>query len=594
MRPTLAALHAAIRADDVRGWLAAANGPGRDTLSRVIAHDRSLWSQYPDSLPSCLLARTLGIPELAELHASWLAEVAGAANPWIRPFQPLPLTPGLLATLSSSPTLDLSGLNRIAFPTEDSVTLEPIRFHPNVQAPEDRRKERLVWSWKTGDSQLLPFPEIAGPAPDGPFPHFETRGWGPAHMIREAGARPVELPCPPEGSAHAQSGRAPGTVVVYGSHDEYAGGFVWFVRSDSLTVTRRLETSTPVWSVDESANGAIVLARTSNGLVCWARGWFRETERLIRIDANEVALSPSGGLLAARTDRSIQIWSVAEAPVGLVEGGLPTSFSPDGARLIRGSTLYDGQSGHAVALISTQRSGYLEGGPAHPWLYLGDRFLICLWSDMKVWSSADGSSVNVEERLFFPQWFKLAYDRAGEKLAALRKQHPEVLLHAIPSGRLAGKVVFELEHPEAIALSPSGRLLAVSQGDAVEVRTTTGELLAGAHHPLSVAERERPDSVSLEFLDEERLVRHVLGAESLVFQLKAGAVAIGSFRKDCAPPGWTVVKGGVTLFEHRPTQTRIALPVSGDWIANPARPTILACSEAHVELRAPSFDMAGD
>jgi hypothetical protein len=50
------------------------------------------------------------------------------------------------------------------------------------------------------------------------------------------------------------------------------------------------------------------------------------------------------------------------------------------------------------------------------------------------------------------------------------------------------------------------------------------------------------------------------------------------------PSGWTVTTAMLSIFQHQATGTRIALPVKGPWIANPARPTVLACDDAHVEL----------
>src|SRR5262249_25694587 len=46
--------------------------------------------------------------------------------------------------------------------------------------------------------------------------------------------------------------------------------------------------------------------------------------------------------------------------------------------------------------------------------------------------------------------------------------------------------------------------------------------------------------------------------------------------------------GSATIFGHRPTGTRIALPAAGPWVHNPARPEIVACDALHVELRARS------
>ena len=86
-------------------------------------------------------------------------------------------------------------------------------------------------------------------------------------MCRAEGEASIRLPCPRESSANARLGRQPKTVIVYGSHDAYAGGFVWFVDIDTLDVRRKLKTESPVWSVDESEDGSVVLAGTSDAWV---------------------------------------------------------------------------------------------------------------------------------------------------------------------------------------------------------------------------------------------------------------------------------------------------------------------------------------
>src|SRR5262249_47333440 len=140
-----------------------------------------------------------------------------------------------------------------------------------------------------------------------------------------------------------------------------------------------------------------------------------------------------------------------------------------------------------------------------------------------------------------------------------------------------------LDGPDAVALSPSGRRVAVSQGDIIEVRAVTGELLLKAQRRLRAKPVEGHPRVSLKFLDEEQLVHGASGEEPRAFRIVDGACTA---RRKADPPGWTVMTAGVSIFDHQGTRTRIALPVKGPWVANPARPTILACDDAHVELRA--------
>jgi hypothetical protein len=56
------------------------------------------------------------------------------------------------------------------------------------------------------------------------------------------------------------------------------------------------------------------------------------------------------------------------------------------------------------------------------------------------------------------------------------------------------------------------------------------------------------------------------------------------------PADWTLETDEMTLFTHRPTSTRIAIPATGQWVCNPADSRILACDVVHLELRARSVD----
>ena len=56
---------------------------------------------------------------------------------------------------------------------------------------------------------------------------------------------------------------------------------------------------------------------------------------------------------------------------------------------------------------------------------------------------------------------------------------------------------------------------------------------------------------------------------------------------DPHPPDWTLVVTTCSLFTHTPTGTRIALPLTGPWVFNPADPRIAACPTLHAVLHAP-------
>ena len=62
-----------------------------------------------------------------------------------------------------------------------------------------------------------------------------------------------------------------------------------------------------------------------------------------------------------------------------------------------------------------------------------------------------------------------------------------------------------------------------------------------------------------------------------------------ALRGDAAPwpADWTIEADSKTVFTHQPTGTRVALPVCGPWVSNPANPRILACDRLHIALRGP-------
>lgn len=573
MSPTLAALATALRAEELLRWLDAVEATGvsqadRDYLRRTIEHDRRSWSELPASMASCLLARTLGVAGLEGLRSAWLAEVEAADTPWVRSLHPLPLQPGLLQTLRSGGAVEVGGVRRLTFSDEETVTLE-------------LQGQRVHWAWREDEVRL----EQVEVPPAAAFPRFEYQGGGAVVMHVDGVAEPIRLPCPDEANPSAQMGRDGRTIIVHGSHDE-GGGFVWFLKEGGLEVERTLETPRGVMSVHESVDGGVVLAMTYAGVVCWVG----DERLLLPIKGDHVALSPSGERVAVRTRGVIQMWSIRETPSGEPDGPcFPARFDAAGVRLLRGTTLYDAASGAAIATLAAEFGRYFEGGPAFPWFHLGNDYVINSHSTLQVWRAVDGEPLKAP-RMRFPHWDRLAHADSGRCFAALRMSATDVQLHAVPSGEVVAQVAFDLEHPTTLALSPSGRRVAVAQGADIEVRTWTGELVLRTRHPVSDGDGTRRPRVfdrSLQFADEDHVVSHVKADGWRLFRLvegtsdPVGEPPVGSRRR---APGWKVsVAGDATVFEHEPTGTRIALPVGGEWVVHPSRP-LLACDGAHVEL----------
>lgn len=379
--------------------------------------DHDLLAAYPASRDSLLLARARGTPAYDALRARL------ASIPWVEALTPLPLPPSLLA--QSPPGHDLDGFGDVAFWDEDTIRLQAYRYSPQLQLNTERRPERLLWSLQTGAVRIEPYPEIAGPAPR-PHVRFFSEGWGPVTM--DDGTHQRVLPCIPGGSASGQLMRDGIHALVYGTEDEYDGGFVYIVAPDNQIV-HQLQTYEPVSYVYESDQHFLVVQGRS--------GWLWRPEsghRIVQLPPGRLALSPSGALLACLTDRAVQIHQVSALPSGPPPYHLPVRFSPDGRRLVRAQGLYDGFTGQPIADLNHAGSGYLEGGPAMPWFHVGNRYIVSTQSRLRVWDTETGAPLPTSpRRLRFPHWFRLAHSPDGDRLAAARRGRDTATIYALPS-----------------------------------------------------------------------------------------------------------------------------------------------------------------
>lgn len=590
---TIAALEAAAAAGALNKWLALVpDEPLRERLRGALALDRRLWTMHPASLPSCLLVRTLGARGLSDLQDAWCRELDERGSPWIRPLRGLPVAEGLLAELHGDERLDLRALVVPSFEADDVLVAVPHRFHPSVEPLSARRRDRLRWSWSRGEARIEPDPSADKPSRRELYPRIETSGWGPAFLVRAPGGARITLPCPDEASAHGHLSNDGKRLFVYGSLEEYAGGFAWVVNPRTLIVERKLSTRRPVRALHECDREDLLLAQDhDNTLIVWSQG----TVRALPIAAKQACLSPSGRYLATVGD-GIRIWSLAEAVGKPQRSGLPTQFDPSGDRLLSGDRLYDGRTGAPVATLKLDFGQYLEGGPAWPWFHLGVRNLICMHGAMQAWDTKTGRPLAVTNALQFPQWFVLAYDPAGERVAALSEHKPSCQLYELPSGRLLSDIPLA---GTALALSAAGDLVAARRGLTVEVRSISGEPRRSFAHPGGNARgRAGHRRETLRFSHDGRLIasfvendgwriwslqgdseQHVADADERALDQVAGFTP----RR---PKDWTLEAGTATTFVHRPTGTRIALPAAGPWVYSPAKPEIVASDALHVELRA--------
>jgi hypothetical protein len=179
-------------------------------------------------------------------------------------------------------------------------------------------------------------------------------------------------------------------------------------------------------------------------------------------------------------------------------------------------------------------------------------------------------------------------------MAVLHFGDAEVVVHALPRGRVVRTLTFDLAG-EALALSPDGARVAVQRGRAVEVRDAGGVVLRAGDPADPPSRRGRPADGTLRFsADGARLARWADGDGWRIWSLDGADERHLPARDDLAgldgfapphPRDWTIDPGTCTRFHHRPTGTTIALPAAGPWVWNPADPHIGAAGDLHIELR---------
>lgn len=99
------------------------------------------------------------------------------------------------------------------------------------------------------------------------------------------------------------------------------------------------------------------------------------------LHAQSLALGEDGATLATRHGELVRVWDVAAlgraAGLAGADGGwVDAAFSPDGARLLTGESLWDARTGESIARLSLDGPGYLEGGPPEHGRRLGDARLV--------------------------------------------------------------------------------------------------------------------------------------------------------------------------------------------------------------------------
>lgn len=612
-QPTIAALEAAVAADALDTWLALLPaGETRDIARQAIAIDRGLWAEHPASLASCLLARTFLVPQLAALHAAWCGELDARPSPWIRPLRPLPTPMGLLAEVRglhewSSPAdpalragLDLQGLALPRFESDDVLVVAAHPLARRFRDQADRRRDRLRWTWSRGEAQLEADPEADQPGPEQRYPRVKMAAGGAIRLVRAPGSPPEELPCPAWSHTRGYFSRDGQRLLLTCSPDDDAGSFAMVLDPRDLRVVREVYLATSITHLCECDDAdRLLLCDFEGALFLWEGG----EARALPVTSRAACLSPSGRYLATR-DETVRVWSlddlgVLPAKPNRRDFQFPTGFDPSGDRLVADGRLRDGRTGLPLANLSFRFAIYLEGGPASPWFHIGTKHIVCMHTCWQLNDAQSGRRIESPERSCFYHPRTQAFDRAGELVAVTGGSPPAITLYELPSAQQRRAIPSSAAH---VALHPDGHLVAGRTDRVVEVWcAASGEHRRRFVHPTGKPAWSGGDRTTLCFSRDGRRLASFLegdgwrlwsiddeqeseGADDEHLRAYEAIVEVSDF----APPrsaDWTIETGPTTVFVHRPTGTRIALPVAGLWIHNPACPEIVACTRMHVELR---------
>jgi WD40 repeat protein len=520
----------------------------RARLTQIVRSRAKDWTARPEIAIGDFYAHTLDLACLGPARLRWQAEL-DARGPWLRPLRAVPPFEGALAELEAPPLAELS------FLSEDRVSLRP------------KTGERLAWSWRIG---LIKPCEREPLSPSVPPPTESPQ---------------VPIPWPQPGHAEARLSRDRQRVIAHGWYedDEYYSRCesVQIFSVESLERLSWHNVGTSITALLECPTDERVLVSSLDALTIIHHS---ESEPWsLDVGPELVAWSPNGRHICTSHAGVLRIWDTHATRQG---GELPTTFSPDGARLVDGNGIFDAHTGAPIARLHISLGGYLAGGPARPWLSVGSELTVCTNGDIGMWRTSTGEPVPLPERhLHAPHWESLAYDASGTLRAKGHTRSTDVELSQLPANEPIATLDFDIR-TLALALSSTGELIAAGGDGRVEVRRRDGARVFSANSALIAS--QDPDwgiaSFELRFsADDVRLdcrARDGEGSES--WDLSTGA-ATDPAPETPLPPGWTLESDSV--FVHS-SGARASVPLRGPWRRHPTNPRILACPGGLYELRA--------
>jgi WD40 repeat protein len=181
-----------------------------------------------------------------------------------------------------------------------------------------------------------------------------------------------------------------------------------------------------------------------------------------------LAFSPDGALLAVSGNTGTgQVYKVADGKKGWEYQGRVGAFSADGKSFV--TAVPAGAIRHWDA-VTGKLKGEVKTAPHQPWLAASaDLVAVVSWNplekDVRRWDLATGTSAG-ELKGHEKNVSSVAVSSDGAH-AASASEDQTLRLWNLPSGHFAGHMV--LEHIAFLAFAPSGRQLAVAQGNRLEL-----------------------------------------------------------------------------------------------------------------------------
>lgn len=541
----------------------------RAELARIARVLATCWVERPELAAAEFYARTLDIPELAEVRLRWMAEL-DAHGPWARALRPIATDPALVAVLRDEQRWWQAQGPMVQFVSDHELELE-------LPRPEDEPR-RLSWTWTTAKLEAQPDrAPMVEPARDprledgDPAPTFR-RGW-----FRRATA----LDWPEDGRADAKLSRDGRSIFAYGWRDEGGGGLLRVFDAASLKIREAHEFESQVFDVIEGPTPGELLVQTCADI----RIFGRAAPWLLEGSAWRIAWSPSGRYLCTLASGVIEVWDTQESPTRRRPlHRLPLRFADDGARLIDGAELVDARSGAHMATLEPCFGNYLVGGPRERWLYVGSELIAVTHGGLQLWDARTGAVVepgsanrNLDRAL-------KAYSRSGRVLALAKMSRTTVELVELPSLESLATIEVGLQVFQ-IAMSADAELIAVASQNELEVWGRDGTL---RHHAAITGESNdlrEAMGAKLQFsLDARQIEYSCARCEALVWTLDGEQLGPPRHVHRQPIPGWTAESGPVTVFVDDRGR-RIALPLDGPWRVNPRNERIIACPGGLFELR---------